>query len=206
MKNAESGTSGEAASREPPACLSSFSILHSSLSSGVVVLGLGNPLRGDDGAGLKVAEAVDARLREQPVPGVTVRTSTRAGLEVIDLLSGFGRAIVVDCLEVPDAVPGRVRRLALDGCPGSARLVGAHDVSLRDAFAFARATGYPMPDEVDVYGVEAAETLAITEGLSPAVAAAVEALAEQIHEELFQRTADHGYPSGQLTADPNPST
>jgi hydrogenase maturation protease len=156
----------------------------------VVVLGLGNPLRGDDGAGLKVAETVEARLRERPVPGVAVRTSTRAGLEVIDLLSGFGRAIVVDCLEVPDVVPGRVRRLALDGCPGSARLVGAHDVSLRDAFAFALATGYPMPDEVDVYGIEAAETLAITEGLSPAVADAVRLLAEEIHEELRQRTTD----------------
>lgn len=150
----------------------------------VVVLGLGNPLRGDDGAGVKVAETVEALLRERPVPGVTVRTSTRAGLEVLDLLSGFGRAIVVDCLEVPDAVPGRVRRLALDGCPGSARLVGAHDLSLRDAFAFARETGHPMPDEVEIFGVEATETLAIREGLSPAVAAAVEALAAEIHARL----------------------
>ena len=199
MKNAESGTSGDAASREPPACRSSFSILHSSSSFGVVVLGLGNPLRGDDAAGLQVAEAVDARLRERPVPGVTVCTSTRAGFEVIDLLSGFRRAILVDCLEVPHAVPGRVRRLTLDACRGSARLVGAHDLSLGDAFAFARATGHPMPDGVEIYAIEATETVAIAEGLSPAVAAAVAALAAEIHGRLHAVDSPESEVNGQST-------
>ena len=38
-------------------------------------------------------------LDEEPIPGVQVLTSTRAGFELIDLLAGADRAILVDCLE-----------------------------------------------------------------------------------------------------------
>jgi hydrogenase maturation protease len=151
-----------------------------------VVLGLGNPLRGDDGVGLRVAETLDRLLAARSVPGVVVRTSTRAGLDVIDLIAGAARLVVVDCLTPPDPRPGRVRRLALEACPGSARLVGAHDLSLRDVIEVARAAGHVMPVQVEIYGIEAAETLAIGEGLSPEVASAADGLARTIYERLLQ--------------------
>jgi hydrogenase maturation protease len=156
---------------------------------GTIVLGLGNPVRYDDAAGLRVAEAVARLLEREPVAGVTVLTSTRAGLELIDLLSGAARAIIVDCLTSADPVPGRVRRLTLDAVSGAARLVGAHDVGLGDAFEFARVLGVSMPACVEIYGVEAADTDRIEEGLSPAVAAAVPALAHEIHLRLAQPCA-----------------
>jgi hydrogenase maturation protease len=150
-----------------------------------VVLGLGNPLRFDDAVGLRVAEEVGRLLDERPVPGVRVLTSTRAGLELIDLLSGASRAIIVDCLVPLDPIPGRVRRLSLDDVAGSARLVGAHDVTISGAFKFAEASGLPMPRVVEIYAVDAADTERIEEGLSPAVAAAVPALAREIHTRLL---------------------
>ena len=151
-----------------------------------IVLGLGNPVRFDDAVGLRVAEAVERLLAEAPVPGVKVVTSTRAGLELIDLLSGASRAVIVDCLALPNPVPGRVRRLTLDDVAGAARLVGAHDVTLSHAFEFARAAGVPMPSSVEIYAVEAADIDRIEEGLSTAVAAAVPALAREIHHQLIR--------------------
>ena len=149
-----------------------------------IVLGLGNPVRYDDAVGLRVAEAVERLLENGPLPGVRVATSTRAGLELIDLLAGASRAIIVDCLLLPDPVPGRVTRLTLDDVAGSARLVGAHDVTVATAFKFARASGVPMPDAVDIYAIEAADVDRIEEGLSPAVAAAVPAVAREIYNRL----------------------
>jgi hydrogenase maturation protease len=149
-----------------------------------IVLGLGNPVRYDDAVGLRVAEAVERLLAAEPLPGVSVATSTRAGLELIDLLSGAARAVIVDCLALPDAVPGRVSRLTLDDVAGSARLVGAHDVTVATAFKFARASGVPMPDTVDIYAIEAADIDRIEEGLSPAVASAVDELAREIYHRL----------------------
>jgi hydrogenase maturation protease len=149
-----------------------------------VVLGLGNPVRYDDAVGLHTAEAVASLLQVEPVPGVFVTTSSRAGLELVDLLTGASHAVIIDCLTLSDPVPGRVHHLTLNDVAGSARLIGAHDVSLADAFALAGAAGVPMPETIDIYAVEGADINRIEVGLSPAVAVAVPALAHEIHQRL----------------------
>jgi hydrogenase maturation protease len=148
------------------------------------VLGLGNPILSDDGVGLAVAEAFARRLADSPLPGVDVLCSARAGFELIDLLRDYARAVIVDCLVLPDPQPGRVRRLSLEDVAGSARLVNMHEISLGVAFGVAARLGIPMPLDVVIFAVEAADTATIAEGLTPAVAAAVEPLARAIHESL----------------------
>ncbi|RPJ57124.1 MAG: hydrogenase maturation protease [Acidobacteria bacterium] len=149
-----------------------------------VLVGLGNPVRGDDAVGLRVAEALEALLAERPVTGARVVTSTRGGFELMELLEGADRAIVVDCLDLPDAVPGRVRRMSLGEVAGAARLVGSHDIGLAAAVELGRLLGARMPAHVEVYGIEAALEDRIEEGLSPGMAAAVPLVANWIHQRL----------------------
>jgi hydrogenase maturation protease len=157
--------------------------------AGTVVLGLGNPVLGDDAAGLQVAAALERLLIEDPVADVQVVTSTRAGFEVIDLLAGASHAIIVDCLEDPNPEPGRIRRLALQDVAGASRLVGAHDISVGVAFELAGALGIEMPREIEIYGVEGAAPTGLGEALSPAVQAAVLTLARDLHAQLRRRGA-----------------
>jgi hydrogenase maturation protease len=152
--------------------------------STTVLVGLGNPVRGNDAVGLRVAAAVERLLAARPVAGVRVATSTRGGFELIDLLSGADRAIVVDCLEAPDARPGRVRVLSLDGLAGCARLVGSHDIGLAAAVELGRLLGVAMPQQVHVIGIEAELDDRIDEGLSPEVAAVVPLVARWIRRRL----------------------
>jgi hydrogenase maturation protease len=159
-----------------------------------VVLGLGNPVLRDDGVGLVVAAAVLRLLEEAPVPGADVLASTRAGFELLDLLRGYRRAILIDCLTLPDPVPGRVHHLSLDDVAGSARLVNAHDLSLGTAFRLAERLGIPMPGEVDIVAVEGADTQTFAEGLTPDVAAAAGPLAAAIHADLLRRAPDGAVP------------
>jgi hydrogenase maturation protease len=156
-------------------------------ASRTVVLGLGNSLLCDDAVGLRVAEALQELLQADPVDGVTVVTSTRAGFELIDLLAGSRDAIIIDCLDVPDAEPGRVRRLDLQHVAGVARLVGAHDLNVAAAFQLAAEMGISMPDPVEIYGVEAAETRQFSERLTPPVEAAVATLSRRLHALLKER-------------------
>ncbi|MBE3131971.1 MAG: hydrogenase maturation protease [Acidobacteria bacterium] len=153
-----------------------------------VVLGLGNPLLSDDAVGLRVAAALQRLLQESPVDGVRVLTSTRAGFELIDLLAGATHAIIVDCLAVPCPVPGAVRRLTLQDFAGSARLIGAHDISVAVAFDLAAALGIRMPETVEIFGVEGVDTQTVSEQLTPEVEAAVASLASELHAHLKQRT------------------
>lgn len=149
-----------------------------------VVLGLGNPVLADDRVGLAVVAALGRLLAARPIPGVDILASTRAGFELIDLLRGYARAIIVDCLALPDPRPGAVRRLGLEDVSGSARLVNAHEVSLGVAFRLAAQAGIPMPAAVEILAVEAGDTTTITEVMTPPVEAAVAPLARELYDRL----------------------
>jgi hydrogenase maturation protease len=147
----------------------------------VAVLGLGNPVLTDDAVGLHVAAEVERLLRENPIAGVTVLTSTRAGFELIDLLAGFTHVLIIDCLELPQPIPGRIRRLELSSFCGSVRLVGVHDISIADAFELASTLGTAMPGTVEIYAVEGGDTQTLSEEMTPAIAATVPPLARTLH-------------------------
>lgn len=149
-----------------------------------ILIGLGNPVCGDDAVGLHVASRVEALLRERPSPGVRATTSTRGGFELLDLLEGAHSAVLVDAFLVPGGHAGRVRRLGLQEVSGSARLAGAHDVKIGDVLELGRLAGLRMPDRVEIVGVEVEGVDRLGESLSPAVAAAVEPLAHALYERL----------------------
>ena len=67
--------------------------------------------------------------------------SMRGGFEFIDLLQGYERAIIVDCLEEPGTTPGTIRRLTPDKLAGSSRLTGMHGMSLKVALGRSSAAG-----------------------------------------------------------------
>jgi hydrogenase maturation protease len=106
---------------------------------------------------------------------------------LIDLLAGSRDAIIIDCLDIPDGEPGRVQRLDLQHVAGAARLVGAHDLGIAAAFQLAAEMGISMPDSVEIYGVEAAETRCFSERLTPRLDALVPILSRHLHALLKQR-------------------
>jgi len=145
------------------------------------VLGLGNPVCSDDGAGLAVAAELARLLAQAPIPAVDVLTSTRGGFELLDLLQGYARAIIVDCLDVPNPHPGRIRQLTLRDVSGSPRLINAHEITIGVAFQLAERLGLRMPDQVQILGIEGRDLHTLGEELTPAVRAAVQSLARRIH-------------------------
>ena len=63
------------------------------MTGGLLVLGLGNPLRGDDGIGPRVIEA----LQDRGLPsGVEVIDGGTGGLGLVNMLSCRQRVIIVD--------------------------------------------------------------------------------------------------------------
>lgn len=164
--------------------------MSTALNGRTVVLGLGNPVLADDAAGLRVVAELSRLLAAGPVHGVDVLASTRAGFELIDMLRGYSRAVIVDCLEVPAPVPGKVRRLTLDDVAGSARLTNQHEISLAAAFAMAKQLSVAMPESVAIYALEAGDARTLSEELTPKVAAAVPELARQLYEQLAADAPD----------------
>jgi hydrogenase maturation protease len=147
-----------------------------------LIVGLGNPLRGDDGVGVRVAQLLAAT--ELPV-GVEVVDGGTQGLELANLMEGWQRVILVDAANLGQ-VQGQFLRFSLD----ETRLLDTHEpvsihaAGLRDALLLAQALGV-LPGEVIIYGVQPA-SLDWDTVLSPEVEAAVPEIAGCILDELAQ--------------------
>jgi hydrogenase maturation protease len=143
----------------------------------VVAVGVGNPYRSDDGAGLAVAE----RLRET-APEIEVVTCEQEPLRLLDAWSGADLAIVVDAVS-SGATPGTVHRFdaTSEPVPSTVFRGSTHALGVGDAIELARTLGR-LPDRVLVFGIEG-ERFTAGDRLSPAVAVAVEPLASELGEE-----------------------
>ncbi len=76
-----------------------------------VVLGIGNPIIGDDGVAFHVIEALQA----DPPPGdVTLTAADVSGLAILDLITGFDEVVIVDAIQTVNGIPGDIYRLELD--------------------------------------------------------------------------------------------
>jgi hydrogenase maturation protease len=144
-----------------------------------LVAGIGNPDRGDDGFGPAVARRLHGRVCSG------VRTLERGGdtLGLIEDWNGVPFVIVVDAV-APIAKPGRIHRLDLTDSPLPIGFAprSTHAFGVAEAVELARSLGW-LPRCLVAYLVEGAQ---FTTGapLSPAVAGAVDDVAERVLVEL----------------------
>jgi hydrogenase maturation protease len=143
-----------------------------------LVIGLGNPILGDDSVGLHVARTLQTVLAGRG--DVEVVEETNGGLRLMERMVGFERAIVVDALT--SGMPaGTITELRLNDRP-TRRSASAHDVDLPTALAVGRQVGASLPadDDILLIGIEADPVETFGERLTPPVAAAVPRAADRI--------------------------
>jgi hydrogenase maturation protease len=169
-----------------------------------LVIGLGNPILGDDGVGWRVAEEVKRRIAasrgaspfaiclsprqaavSSPPSAIEVDCFSLGGLSLMERLVGYDHAILIDAVTTGQP-PGTVSGLRLDELPdfSTAHTSAAHDASLQHALKLGRALGAPLPDEVWVVGIEAHNLYDFSEELTPEVAAAVPCAVRRVIEWL----------------------
>lgn len=147
--------------------------------TGTLVLGLGNPLMGDDGAGLVALE----RLRAASLPeGVTLADGGTWGLNLLPAVEGCRRLLVIDAVR-SGRLPGTVVILEREEIPRFlATKLSPHQIDLREVLALAEWRG-TLPEETVVVGIEPA-AVELRTGLSAPVAAGMDALLAGVHARL----------------------
>ena len=146
----------------------------------VLVLGLGNPLRGDDGVGPRVVKELARRGLPE---GVTTLDGGTGGLNLLPMLEGWERVIVVDAAEMGRR-PGEFVRFI----PSDVRLASAldsfslHHAGLSEVLALADALDRSLP-ELIIFGVQPAD-VGWGEGLSLAVERTLPALIDAVIAEM----------------------
>ena len=118
----------------------------------VLVIGIGNELRGDDGAGIEVARRLRGLAAEA---GIDVRAQQGEPAGLIDAWSGRKAVLVVDTMR-SGAELGTICRFDASCEPLPAQLRGSpstHALSLAEAIELARALEQ-LPPRVVVFAIE----------------------------------------------------
>jgi hydrogenase maturation protease len=138
-----------------------------------LVVGLGNPILGDDGIGWKVAEKLQDTGKLPP--HVDVVFLAVGGISLMESLVGYDKALIIDAITTNQAPVGTVGSFLLDDLskPAAGHLSSVHDTSLQDAIQIGRDLDLHLPTEIIVISIEAMKIYDFSEELSPEVCAAI---------------------------------
>jgi hydrogenase maturation protease len=152
-----------------------------------IIIGLGNPILGDDGVGWVVAREVEARLGDS-YPSVEVDYLALGGLSLMERLIGYQHVILIDSLNTGKRPQGSVIAFTLDDLEDLSygHTSAAHDASLKTSLDMGRKLDVSLPDDKDVHvvAIEARHVYDFKEELSPLIAASVPAAVVQVLELL----------------------
>jgi hydrogenase maturation protease len=143
-----------------------------------LIIGVGNPLMGDDGLGL----AALARLAADPPPGADLLDGGTWGLTLLPEIEAASSVLLLDAID-GGARPGTVLELEGDAVPAYLGVrLSPHDVGVADVLALARLRG-TLPRRLAAIGIQPAR-VDLHDGLSPAVAAALPAMLDRVASRL----------------------
>lgn len=146
------------------------------MNPSIRILCLGNELLADDAFGLVAAEGLRRRF-----PQMEVVFTTDAGFHLIDYLSDVQLLVVVDSIQTGNAPPGTLfvsqsSDIKSHFCPSP------HYVGLFETLQLAKKLLLPVPEEVIILAVEAADCITLGGEMNPAVKSAVEIVADMVDE------------------------
>ncbi|MGD9419955.1 MAG: hydrogenase maturation protease [Verrucomicrobiota bacterium JB025] len=145
----------------------------------IVVIGVGNPYRGDDAVGRLVAR----RIMESAPPGVTVREESGEGTALMEAWENADVVFLVDAVQSGGAA-GAIHRFdaRTQSLPSRFFHYSTHAFSVAESVELARALDR-LPPHLIIYGIEGAD-FSSGEALTPAVAAALDEAALRIRTEI----------------------
>jgi hydrogenase maturation protease len=143
----------------------------------VRVIACGNPLMGNDAAGLSVMSLVQERYPESEVVD-----GGNAGLGLIPLMEGYDRIVIIDATSGMGEL-GKVqvfREIPDSGIPS----LSLHELGIREVLALARTLG--IAPDVIIVGIEGGQMPGFSGEMDPAVAAAIPEACRIVAEEVMR--------------------
>ncbi|MGW2033879.1 hydrogenase maturation protease [Streptomyces spinosus] len=157
----------------------------------VVVIGVGNALRGDDGVGPAVVEALRSRVPD----GTILTVSDGEPARMLDLWRGADAVVVVEALRAHPASPGELHTLtAGEAAARSGGTASTHALGLGECLALAEALDR-LPPRLVVHAMEVAD-VQLGARLSEPVRSALPELVDRVAASVRQAHGKEHEPHG----------
>lgn len=145
----------------------------------VLIIGIGNLLRSDDGLGLHIIEA----LRKERLGDTIDLAEGLSGLDILNGMKGYERIIMVDAIQT-GGEPGTIYRFSMEDFP-QGQTVHSFSTHLNMDFTTMLELGkrlFPekIPEDILIVAVEAEDITTISDRCTPEVERAIPEVIELI--------------------------
>ena len=146
-----------------------------------MILGLGNDVLMDDGVGLRAARRVAELVGDR----ADFAEACVASIDLLPIISGYERVIVIDAFRSPDFPPGMSVRAAPEDLPRGFGYRSLHTMPFQEMLDLGETLELEMPREVVIHGLSVAEASTFGQTFTPGVAGSWAHWADSIAEREF---------------------
>ncbi len=145
----------------------------------LTILGVGNLLLSDEGAGIRAVEKLQEIKSISKNPNIKIIDGGTLGLDLLPIFEESEKLIIIDCVRGGEE-PGTIYTMKLEDIKLKGRdlKLSMHDFTLVDVINLAKALGKKLPD-ITIYGIEP-ESFEMGMELTEKVAEAVDKVVEEI--------------------------
>lgn len=151
----------------------------------ILILGIGNDILMDDGIGVKLVQKFQA---ENTNPKVTFETCMLGGFDVLDLIVGYKKVIIIDAIKTKDGTPGDIYYLQPADFKETLHLSNIHDVSFLNALRFGKKLKLDLPKKIDIIAIKIVEDRIFGNEFTPPLQAKYSQIIKTVRDKIFQLT------------------
>jgi hydrogenase maturation protease len=129
-----------------------------------LIIALGNDILGDDGVAIEAANVLKKYL---PVD-TDIEEVFGGGFELLDLLEGREKALIIDSVSTGYEPPGTIFQLTSNDFMGNL-FVSPHYIGLPEVLSTAKLLSIPLPDDIKILAMEISPEIKIIKELSPPI-------------------------------------
>ena len=133
-----------------------------------LLLGMGNPILCDDAVGVRLAR--DFKKQLSGIPGLSiVEECPLGGLNLLDVLEGYDRVIVLDAMLMAQGEPGDWCHFTAEALRETLNLTSIHDANFATVLHLGRRLGMELPESgnIHIFAVKAARVLDFSDRMTP---------------------------------------
>jgi len=130
----------------------------------ILILGLGNEILSDDGIGPRLVKDL---AKKNEGKDIEFETSCCGGLEIMEYIRDYERAIIIDAILTKNGKPGNLYYFTPSDFSETSNLSNLHDVNFITALHLGNILELNLPSDLHIIAVEIIEDREFNEKLTP---------------------------------------
>ncbi len=150
-----------------------------------IIIGLGNPIVGDDAIAIKVMEHI--RDTFSPIKNTKILADISiAGLGIVELIRGYESVILVDSIQTGNNSVGTVIQLKPEEFSLALHTSHYHNIDLFTALEFSNQMYDDVPKDIKIIGIEIINPMEFSDELSLELQNKFEEIVNQVYQIIIQ--------------------